>query len=153
MVNNSSNASSNTSSGNKNIAITNTSTRKSLFSWQKWKCPFNPEDNDNDNNNDNNDEYNDGYEPFSDGQESIFINRMMVPAINVGDYYNLWLLHTGFLATEGVVKIIDGTPGVECLNIISPYRVRIGIGECFDEDSVRAEITDKLKDYVNNSKD
>ena len=145
MVNNSNN----TSSGNKNIAITNTSTRKSLFSWQKWKCPFNPEREEEEDDG----EYDDGYQPFSDGQESVFINRMMVPAINIGDYYNLWLLHTGFLATEGVVKIIDGTPGVECLNIISPYRVRIGIGECFDEDSVRTEITDKLKDYVNNSKD
>lgn len=51
--------------------------------------------------------------------------------------YNLWMAHTNFHLTAKLIDMIETIPGVESLDVFSPYRMRIGIGRLFDEKDVK----------------
>jgi len=57
------------------------------------------------------------------------------------DDFNLWMLHTNFHIMEIDVENIEFIDGVECLDVWSPYSLRIGIGRLFDEEKVKADIS------------
>lgn len=59
----------------------------------------------------------------------------------VEDDYNLWILHTNFLIMEVDIENIASILGVECLDIFSPYRLRVGIGKLFEEEKIKNDIS------------
>lgn len=54
--------------------------------------------------------------------------------------WNFWMGHTNFGLTDGMVKRIKAVPGVEALNVYSPYRFRLAIAKAFDPRDVRLGI-------------
>jgi hypothetical protein len=54
--------------------------------------------------------------------------------------WNFWMGDTNFLLTRGLVKAIARTPGVESIDVFSPYRFRIAIGRAFQPKAVRHAI-------------
>jgi hypothetical protein len=58
--------------------------------------------------------------------------------------WNFFLCTTNFTVTNGVVEVINGIPGVEVLNIVSRYKMKIGIGSLFNEDDVKDNIIDSV---------
>lgn len=62
----------------------------------------------------------------------------------LSEKYNLWMAHTNFDLTTELVENIEEIPGVETLCIFSRYRMRIGIGKLFDEQSCKTLINHVL---------
>lgn len=54
--------------------------------------------------------------------------------------FRLWFGHTNFNLSKKRIKTIENVPGVESLDVFSPYRFRIGIGLAFDQTDVRLNI-------------
>jgi len=62
--------------------------------------------------------------------------------------FNFWLVHTNFYITTNIWNIINTAPGVESLDIFSPYRFRMAIGQAFSTDAVKYNIAVKLTQYL-----
>jgi hypothetical protein len=60
------------------------------------------------------------------------------------DDFNFWILHTNFNITFVDWKNIAEFEGIETLDGISKYRVRIGIGKLFDHNKVRKSLNNLL---------
>ena len=58
--------------------------------------------------------------------------------------WNLIVADTNFPITKKVITIINGVDGVESLNILSPYKITIGIGELFNEEYVKENILEAV---------
>jgi hypothetical protein len=59
--------------------------------------------------------------------------------------FNFWVGHTNFdIGERRRFELISSTPGVECINAVSRYRFRVGIGLAFNQEQVKQEITDRL---------
>jgi hypothetical protein len=50
--------------------------------------------------------------------------------------WNFWMGHTNFLLTKPAVNLIKATPGVETVDVISPYRFRMAVAEQFEQGAV-----------------
>jgi hypothetical protein len=61
-----------------------------------------------------------------------------------GKIFNFWVGHTNFNITNTIVSTIEKCGGVELLDIFTRYRFRIGIGKCFTDSDVMADITDSI---------
>lgn len=122
--------------------------------------------------NDNDDEYSDDYEDFedyaitSDILQKEHINHIknslnknnqpvqllqtpmgMIPLTEntlAGDIFNFWTGHTNFPISKHIVDIIDGTDGVETLDIYTRYRFRISVGKAFDAQIVKHSIGERI---------
>jgi hypothetical protein len=94
----------------------------------------------------------DGYEDEEDF--SLPIGKMMATPMwlfnvddkmaNVYHQFDIWMGHTNFWITEEIVNLIQTTPGVELLRIISPYRFIVAPGKMFNWTDVRTLITDRI---------
>src|SRR5690606_20183796 len=63
--------------------------------------------------------------------------------------FNLYLGHTNFeLSKKRDLKIFDSIKGIEMVKIPSRYKVLVGVGKCFDWDTIRIEIQSKLTCFV-----
>jgi hypothetical protein len=85
--------------------------------------------------------------------EELSINNILSTPFglwNVDDTMNpfrqfkLWMGHTNFSIGENTFNILDKTPGVEVLWVMTRYRFIIGVGEAFDIRDVRLEIENRL---------
>lgn len=65
----------------------------------------------------------------------------------IGKMFKLWVGHTNFNVTKRITQIIGKTPGVEALNILTPYRFRIGVGMAFKDSTVMTEIVNNISKY------
>jgi len=54
--------------------------------------------------------------------------------------FKMWFGHTNFIISKSRRKMIESVPGVESLNVFSPYRFRLGVGLAFDSTEVRQNI-------------
>lgn len=68
--------------------------------------------------------------------------------------FNFWILHTNFRMNQEMFDVLNlKISGIETLNVLTPYRIRIAIGRMFDEEGVKRVISDKLitiaKKYFN----
>jgi hypothetical protein len=59
-------------------------------------------------------------------------------------YLHLWTADTNFYVTKQVYKVVISTPGVCYFKAMHPYRFNIGIGELFNQTSVKKEIGQRL---------
>lgn len=61
--------------------------------------------------------------------------------------FNFWIGHTNFNITHPILEIINQVPGVETLNLFSPYRFRIAVGQAFDENIVKQNVAQSIMQY------
>ena len=62
--------------------------------------------------------------------------------------FNFFIGHTNFNITFNIWQILNNSPGVESLDIFSPYRFRMAIGKAFNESQVKISIATNIKRYL-----
>lgn len=62
--------------------------------------------------------------------------------------YQMWAANTNFKLTAHEHSIMADILGVESIVVVSPYRFVVGVGKCFNSQSVRMEIERKLTKTV-----
>ena len=65
-------------------------------------------------------------------------------------YFKLWVGHSNFKLTEDFYRVIAQQPGIEALDILTPYRFRIAVGKMFTDRDVMKEVRDKMVLHVRN---
>ena len=69
---------------------------------------------------------------------------MVDDSMNPFKEIQILVFHTDFVITNQIAEKIEGTPGVEILKIISPYRGALAVGKCFNSTDVRREIENRV---------
>ena len=59
--------------------------------------------------------------------------------------FKFWSAHTNFEITENVFKLIESTDGVETLDAVTRYRLRLGVGKAFKDRDVMSKIQENIK--------
>lgn len=95
---------------------------KILIEWTKWESPLTRYSED---------------EPYEE-DKSMAYSKLFMKILE--KEFNLWTVHTNFYIDPNVARGIEFTEGVETLDIISPYRARVGIGRLFDEEDVQVRV-------------
>lgn len=67
-------------------------------------------------------------------------------------YFKFWVGHSNFKLTEIFYKIIGQHPGIETLDILTPYRFRIAVGKLFVDRDVMTSVRDVMVKYVATTK-
>ena len=65
-------------------------------------------------------------------------------------YFKLRVGHSNFKLTEDFYRVIGQQPGIEALDILTPYRFRIAVGKMFTDRDVMKEVRDKMVLHVRN---
>ena len=66
--------------------------------------------------------------------------------------FKFWVGHSNFKLTEAFYKIIGQHPGIETLDILTPYRFRIAVGKMFIDRDVMTSVRDEMVRYVATTK-
>ena len=66
--------------------------------------------------------------------------------------FKFWVGHSNFRLTEDYYNVIGPTEGVETLDILTPYRFRIGVGKMFVDRTVMNSVRDKMVAHVGEKK-
>ena len=66
--------------------------------------------------------------------------------------FKFWVGHSNFRLTEDYYNVIGPTEGVETLDILTPYRFRIGVGKMFVDRTVMISVRDKMVAHVGTKK-
>ena len=120
--------------------------------WKKWKSPYEKlqENFQKEQDDDYEEIWKDSYQKDDDDNHSPMMQTPMgfVP-INLYNSptkeFNLWMMHCDFYITQEIKDIINNeVKGIESINIISPYRILIGIGMAFNEKKVKLNIENEL---------
>lgn len=72
------------------------------------------------------------------------ISNQLIEDMAMLSNYDCWIGHCNFDITNDVKDLLDQTPGVEVLKIISRYRFFIGVGQMFKFSDVRKYIDEHL---------
>jgi len=132
-------------------------TANAKIAWEKWKGSR-PKDNEDDawtrnafaDTDDDDDDDDEELEPTS-VRKMVMTPRGMVPLlspISPEKNFNLWIGHTNFKLTAALTKIISKVPGVESLDIYTPYRMRMGVGKMFIPQNVAMSIGVVVKKHL-----
>ena len=62
--------------------------------------------------------------------------------------FKLWVGHSNFKLTEDFYKIIGQQPGIEALDILTPYRFRIAVGKMFIDRDVMTTLRDTMVSHA-----
>ena len=62
--------------------------------------------------------------------------------------FNFWMGHTNFPISESVLNLISICPGVEAVDILTPYRFRIATGLLFPPGEVMSGIAQTVIGYL-----
>ena len=106
------------------------------FSWEKWNGSFEA------NEQKDTEEYKDGYEKREGGG----LNILPMGPLKISpqgmishqeeviseDDFDLWILYVNFDITDDIVQLIERIPGVETLEVLTRYRLRIGFPKSND---------------------
>ena len=63
-------------------------------------------------------------------------------------YFKLWVGHSNFKLTEDFYKVIGQQPGIEALDILTPYRFRIAVGKMFIDRDVMTTLRDTMVSHA-----
>ena len=66
--------------------------------------------------------------------------------------FKFWVGHSNFKLTKAFYKVIGGHPGIETLDILTPYRFRIAVGKMFVDRDVMTGVRDAMVRYVATTK-
>lgn len=77
-----------------------------------------------------------GFTPIKDG------------ILLTSDFFDFWILHTNFSITIDILEVISNIDGVESLEPLTPYRMRIGFPKSglFNIKSIRLKIEQTIRD-------
>lgn len=119
-------------------------TFKPKIGWTKWQNPYAPDDKDMDE---------DTYTELEQKKplRVIMTPMGMIPAPEHSDpqkVFNLWTAHTNFDITPTILSIIERTDGVETIDVYTRYRMRVGIGKMFDEETTIKNINANLCSFI-----
>jgi len=67
-------------------------------------------------------------------------------------HFKFWVGHSNFKLTDKVYNVVGNTPGVETLDILTPYRFRIAIGKMFVDRDVMSTVRNNLLEYIRDTK-
>ena len=67
-------------------------------------------------------------------------------------HFKFWVGHSNFKLTDNVFNVVGNTPGVETLDILTPYRFRIAIGKMFVDRDVMSTVRNNLLEYIRDTK-
>lgn len=67
--------------------------------------------------------------------------------------FEFWMGHTNFRITKDILDIIVICPGIEAVDILTPYRFRIAVGVLFKVNEVLASTAQTLIGYLQNDKE
>lgn len=102
-------------------------------------------------------DYNDegDYNPLSEDEDELYTGPALVGPMGViamaeaNSSFNFWIVHTNFKITDDVLSLINfDINGIESLEQITPYRLRISIGSLFNEKDVQNELKTKIIRFV-----
>ena len=62
--------------------------------------------------------------------------------------FKLWVGHSNFKLTEDFYKVIGQQPGIEALDILTPYRFRIAVGKMFIDRDVMKTLRDTMVSHA-----
>ena len=65
-------------------------------------------------------------------------------------HFKFWVGHSNFKLTEDFYKVIGQQPGIEALDILTPYRFRIAVGKMFVDRDVMKDVRDTMVSHVRN---
>ena len=63
-------------------------------------------------------------------------------------YFKLWVGHSNFKLTKDFYKVIGQQPGIEALDILTPYRFRIAVGKMFIDRDVMKDVRDTMVSHI-----
>ena len=66
--------------------------------------------------------------------------------------FKFWVGHATFRLPEEYYNIIGPAEGVETLDILTPYRFRIGVGKMFVDRTVMSQVRDNMVEHVKSQK-
>jgi hypothetical protein len=84
---------------------------------------------------------------MDEGDDSAMLSADNLPAALYFDpdkYLHLWTADTTFYVTAQVRKVVEGTPGVCYFKQMHPYRFNMGVGELFNQNTVKKEVATRL---------
>lgn len=117
----------------------------------KWSKYFIGNDEDEDEDEENEDDVD--FE-FDDDPGHLLLKQFNIGMPQIGDVnklFNLWIMDTNFPITKEMIMRLDNDfAGIESLDMLSPYKLRIGIGTLFNENKVRMEISSAIKECLDN---
>ena len=67
-------------------------------------------------------------------------------------YFKFWVGHSNFKLTKGFYNVIGQHPGIETLDILTPYRFRIAVGQMFVDRDVMTGVRDTMVNYISTQK-
>ena len=63
-------------------------------------------------------------------------------------HFKFWVGHSNFKLTKDFYTVIGQHPGIETLDILTPYRFRIAVGKMFTDRDVMIGVRDEMVQYV-----
>ncbi len=63
-------------------------------------------------------------------------------------YFKFWVGHSNFKLTEDFFQVIGHHPGIETLDILTPYRFRIAVGQMFVDRDVMKGVRDIMVSHI-----
>lgn len=88
--------------------------------------------------------YNDQQTETMDLGPMLPISNQLIEDMAMLSNYDCWIGHCNFDITEDIKELLDQTPGIEVLKIISRYRFFVGIGKMFEFTDVRKYIDEEI---------
>lgn len=67
-------------------------------------------------------------------------------------YFKFWVGHSNFKLTKEFYNVIGRHPGIETLDILTPYRFRVAIGKMFVDRDVMTSVRDTMVQYISTNK-
>jgi len=89
----------------------------------------------------------DDFEDYNEDDEdemSMFPRNML----SLNNVFNLWNLHTNFKITEDIFNIVKDFDGVEISKALTPYRMKVGFGFCFDDVKIRKRLDNAIISHL-----
>ena len=130
--------------------------------WEKWIDAFEEEDSDIDI-----DEEMNNVEELFTNEESLLEQEHMIQSTShirsiitpfgilplteetkASNRFKLWVGHSNFKLTEDFYKVIGQQPGIETLDILTPYRFRIAVGKMFVDRDVMTTLRDTMVSHA-----
>jgi len=127
--------------------------------WEKWIDAFDEEEDDLE------EEINNVEELFTNEEnlleqehilQSSHIKSILTPfgilplteQTKASNRFKLWVGHSNFKLTEDFYKVIGQQPGIEALDILTPYRFRIAVGKMFVDRDVMTTLRDTMVSHA-----
>ena len=101
-------------------------------------------------------EYQEGLEYADNPEDPIPVRGVMTPygLMPLTDdtlasrKFKFWVGHANFRLTEDYYRVIGRIEGVETLDILTPYRFRIGVGKMFVDRNVMSDVRNTMVAHV-----